>query len=123
MAQLEADSHRAAQVEILNRLPEVRWDRTAGTDQSRAVYGWVDKPGSIRSDFVVLLFTEDKAFHPDQALQLVTSSTTWSETFTERLFGPDAHYPCVPVTEHYAGAGLRTVRGRVNLADSPSLGQ
>jgi hypothetical protein len=106
-----------AQAEILNRFPEVRWDRTAGDDESRAVYGWVDRPGSIRADFVVLVFTD-----PD-GLGFVTSSVAWSADFHARLYGveDDDHHPCVPVVDHYGALVPGTIRAP--KLDASMLGQ
>jgi hypothetical protein len=108
-----------AQAEILNRLPEVRWDRTAGDDGRgfRTVFGWVDRPGSIRSDFVVVTFDgEDVA--------MVTSSALHSEDFTARIFGDVGdHAPCVPVEVHYGPELLPRFVRRAPDLDPARLGQ
>ncbi len=88
-----------AQAEILNRLPEVVWDRTAGDDERRVAFGWANRSerSEDRRDFVVLVF------EVGDGLALVTSSARYSAEWHRRLFGPDGpdHQPCVRITDHY----------------------
>lgn len=112
----EAGLTLAHETEILNRFPEVRWDRTAGDVENRTVFGWVDRPGSVRSDFLVLIFT------PPDLIAMVTSSAALSLDFHRRLYGDEeGHNACRPVEDHYGELVPHTVRRR-NL-DPSILGQ
>lgn len=93
---------RAYVGDICNRLPLVRWDRTAGDDGSRVVYGWVDRDDG-RSDFVVLTFDlVDPVDGFDYFVGFTTSSAEHSAEFHRAIYGhqyADDHHPCERVED------------------------
>lgn len=105
---------RAAIADVCNRLPRVRWDRTAGDDESRVVYGWVDRDDG-RADFVVLTFDlADPVDGVDYLVGFTTSSAEHSDEFHRALFGrqaADEHYPCERVEDVFGAL----VRHRIKL--------
>lgn len=68
--------------EILNRLPEVTWDRFTGdcedTEFGVAVYGWIPREDG-RSDFVLVRIAEEGCW------MFATSSAKFSVEFGKRL--------------------------------------
>lgn len=111
-----------AVAEILNRFPEVAWDRTAGEDDERAVYGWLPRPDG-RADFLLLWFWEDAG-----KLQVshATSSTELSPIVGGRLYGKAAddypHHECEPVRQVFGDLVRRVAPTGPNL-DPKVLGQ
>jgi len=66
--------------EVLNLLPEVRWDRCVRRMEWLAAYGWIDREDG-RSDFVVVYVDHNGP------VGYATSSAALSKTFSDRLFG------------------------------------
>lgn len=89
------DKKRTEISEILNRFPEVVWDRFVESGNHIGVYGWIERKGKPR-DFVLL---EHNAGHN----WLTTSSARYSEEFGRRL---NPHVPCQKV------AGVFDVRAQ-----------
>lgn len=84
--------------DILNVLPEVRWDRVAGTPERFLVFGWVDREKDLRSDFVALTVEPGLG---ELSYYLTTSSAERSTEFMQRIddhHGVSAeereHFPC-----------------------------
>ena len=79
----------------MRALPFVEWDRTAGDDYYRMVFGWIDRPDGAR-DFVVLqTFSDwDGHVHP------FTSSAKYTKEISRRLSGCGfGHVDCERVSE------------------------
>lgn len=86
----------ASRAEVLNRLPEVRWDRCAGTEASLGVYGWIPRDDG-RFDFVVVEF---QLHDGRDVCWFTTSSARLSATFAELLHGAAGpHYACRRVND------------------------
>jgi hypothetical protein len=88
---------KEALAELLNRFPEVKWDRMTATEQEGEtlywVFGWVARPDPY-SDFAVL------NTWLDDAVSLSTSSARYSQEFQDRLFGEGTdHNPCQRVED------------------------
>lgn len=94
------ETHREAMANVLNELPEVRWDRGSFGEDLGQVFGWIaPRPGAPpeRADFVQLLFYE-----AEDELQVITSTSSagFSATLAERVFGAEAeHEPCQRVEQ------------------------
>jgi hypothetical protein len=89
---------------ILNRFPEVAWDRTTANGGERLVFGWVDERIGGRADFVLLRFAANGF------VSITTSSAGRSAVFASRLFGLSAeHFPCKRVEEVFADYGVTNV--------------
>lgn len=105
-----SESFRAAAAEILNRFPEIRWDRLVEdtTEQLVEVYGWIDRDDG-RSDFVVFRITHDLC------VGFTTSSAHHSSSIADRLYGHhDTHEDCQRVEEYFDGQ----VTNAVHLANT-----
>lgn len=109
----------AEQAEILNRFPEVVWDRTAGTDEYRATYGWINRADG-RADFLAVFFWDYDDGNPPGVSHL-TSSAELSAEISLRL-GEDEHFDCVKVADHYGDLVPRKITPHRGL-DAALLGQ
>jgi hypothetical protein len=104
------DEIAASRAEILNRVPDVMWDRAVpGPQGGLTAYGWIPQPESHRSDFVLVAF-----LWPDEPLLSVcwSSSVRHSERICAALYGEGAlahHTPCQRIDELLPDVG-RTVR-------------
>lgn len=93
--------------EVLNRFPEVTWDRCTADAVELVVYGWIDRDGDAYKDFLVLRFDNEgaAAFH--------TSSAALSRSFATRLWGDDAggegHLDCERVEQVFGDRVARMV--------------
>jgi hypothetical protein len=73
---------------VLNKLPEVRWDRCVRRMERVTAFGWIDREDG-RSDFVVVYIDHHGA------AGFATSSAKYSREFSERLFGTsEGHRDC-----------------------------
>jgi hypothetical protein len=102
-------AHLELRAEILNRLPEVTWDRCAGDDDNLVVYGWIPRRDGQRDFIAVVFWTEGE----DVCVSFTTSSARLSATFAKLLYGNDAakiHRPCVRVESVFGDQLQRTVR-------------
>jgi hypothetical protein len=109
--------------EILNRFPEVEWDRwggwyeyPAGEDEATVYtaspFGWIERDDG-RFDFLVITvyWTPPLGiYHTSQQ----TSSARYSEEFAERLGNADSHIKCRRIEDDF---GLLVDR-KVTLAPS-----
>lgn len=86
---------KSAIEEILNKLPEVTWDRWAGELNLMGVFGWLSRDDG-RFDFVHLCIAEGKVFG------FSTSSAKYSDEFAGRLGIGDQHCPCKRVEDTFA---------------------
>lgn len=97
----------AGAAEILNRFPEIRWDRLVeedGDDPVLVVYGWIARDDA-RSDFVVFKITDDLR------VGFVTSSARYSASISDRLYGDhDDHDDCQRVEEFFGALVVNAVR-------------
>ncbi len=98
----------AGVAEILNRCPEIRWDRLVeqGDDDEPVlvVYGWIARDDG-RSDFVVFKITHDPQ------VGFVTSSARYSAAIADRLYGDhDDHDDCQRVEEFFGDLVVNAVR-------------
>lgn len=95
--------------EVLNRLPEVRWDRFTYGAGAAAVYGWIDRADG-RADFVLVRFRVD-----DEGTRFFdwwTSSAKHSLGICERLNGKVlGHVDCERVDERFGHLVERTTTG------------
>jgi hypothetical protein len=64
--------------EILNRFPEVTWDRWSGNLDAMQIFGWIERDDG-RADFLVLKIVGGIAVY------FTTSSAQYSREFTDRL--------------------------------------
>lgn len=81
---------------ILNKFPEVKWDRMTVDEVILQVYGWLSRDDG-RYDFVLLRFD---LFN--ETVSLVTSSAQHSKEFGQRLGQrEDSHKPCERVKDHF----------------------
>lgn len=79
--------------QILNRFPEVRWDRWSGELADKiSIFGWV-QPSEQRADYVLLLIDNEGACF------ISTSSAAYSRAFAARLGFTGSHKDCQRV-EH-----------------------
>jgi hypothetical protein len=87
--------------EILNRFPEVQWDRCTHYHWAHyKVFGWLAREDG-RSDFVLLEWTAGETNEPAQT-NLTTSSAEYSQEFGRRLHGEHpgrVHLPCERVED------------------------
>lgn len=96
--------------EILNRFPEVFWDRCAGDREAMSAYGWIPRDDG-RFDFLVVQFQEKPGGDEDWCW-LVTSSAKWSQDFAVRIgFRPEQHNDCERIEDFFGGS----VRGAIHL--------
>ncbi|MDE2020477.1 MAG: hypothetical protein KGJ13_09100 [Patescibacteria group bacterium] len=63
---------------VLNKFPEVSWDRWAGEFDLCIIFGWIKRDDG-RNDFILLKFTDGS---PDM---IATSSSKYSKEFSARL--------------------------------------
>lgn len=77
---------------ILNRFPEVKWDRFGGDLHKLAVFGWINRDDG-RSDFLVLFITGGVV------VSSITSSARYGDEFADRL--GFIHHPCQRVEDHF----------------------
>jgi hypothetical protein len=87
--------------EILNRIPEARWDRFIDNDDEIVVYGWLEREDR-HADFLLIIFGLN-AYQAVSWYQAVTSSAALSQSIAERLVGREVkhvHVPCQRVDEH-----------------------
>ncbi len=78
--------------DILNKLPEVRWDRYAQANNEFIIYGWI-KRNDKRFDFVILRFFNN------QVDSFITSSAKYSNSIHKRLGFLIPHEPCKRVED------------------------
>ncbi len=77
---------------LMNKLPEVRWDRCAGDMDAGCVYGWLDRDDG-RSDFVLFSWRNGD-------FVTTTSSASFSPVISERIHGnTTGHKPCKRVED------------------------
>ena len=95
--------------EVLNRFPEVSWDRCAGGREQFTAFGWIPRDDG-RSDFVVLQFMEKPDGEEDWCWE-VTSSAKHSADFSRRLgFKPEEHSDCERVEIVFGDLVLGAIR-------------
>lgn len=83
--------------EILNRMPEVTWDRWVGeleNKQGVGVFGWIERDDGKR-DFVMLRIDADGCW------MILTSSAKYSADFALRVGFEGPHGNCKRVEEHF----------------------
>lgn len=73
---------------VLNKLPEVRWDRCVRRMENMTAFGWIDREDG-RADFVVVYIDHGGPW------AYATSSAEFSRSISERLFGiTEGHRDC-----------------------------
>lgn len=76
-----------AVAELMNRVPEVKWDRCVVGEVRGCAYGWIDRDDG-KKDFFLLMWDSGK-------WGFTTSSAKYSREFSERLFGTSqGHRDC-----------------------------
>lgn len=111
---------REALAELLNRFPEVRWDRMAFGEwplddvglADGCVFGWIDREDG-RSDFMLVEWKGDAA-------GFTTSSGWYSAEFSIRMHGADAAHSDCERVEHVLG---ELVPGAIRLASDFTIKQ
>lgn len=78
--------------EAMAALPFVEWDRTAGNEDGRVVFGWLPRSDGKR-DFVTLTAWAGWGDH----VAAVTSSAKHSRTIARALGHEAGHQDCQPV--------------------------
>lgn len=113
-------NHSARMVDLMNRLDFVAWDRFIEDTYETTVYGWIDRPGEERKDFVVLTFEVREG--DDLTWMHRTSSAEHSREISRRLYGSldrDSHIDCQRIEDHFGGLIDNVVtRGRVRRLPS-----
>ena len=76
--------------EILNKFPEVKWDRYTKVEDESNFFGWIERKDR-HSDFLILSFIDKGLWW------YMTSSAEFSKEITKRVGG--RHIPCKRVEE------------------------
>lgn len=96
-----SDMNRGIIEGVLNRFPEVRWDRAAGGDAGGAAYGWIDREDE-HQDFLVVMWEPDA--DGGLLVGMVTSSAEHSRDFNSRLgAAPEDHQDCERIEHELPG--------------------
>lgn len=83
--------------ELMNELPEVRWDRLTRSESYISIFGWIDR-GDGKVDFAILHSFEELGEW------LSTSSAELAEDFGRRLgCDPGAYNGCERVEQVFKG--------------------
>jgi hypothetical protein len=91
---------------VLNRFPEVAWDRWAGDEDRLVVFGWIDREDGFK-DFMTVRFDDG------DLVTFTTSSARYSKEFSARL-GATNHVDCKRVEDYFWGVRTFRNRQRVN---------
>lgn len=95
-------THKAIK-EMLNRFPEVRWDRYTEAGKERCFYGWIERADG-RFDFLEILFMGAKVD------SYMTSSRQYSLDFYKRIYGDEeGHIDCKRV-ENLFGDEVNSIK-------------
>lgn len=98
------DEQQASIAELLNRCPEIRWDRFVETIEELQVYGWIGRPDG-RSDFVLVTIRL-----ADLGVGFMTSSAFWTKQISLRLCGTASdHQDCERVEDRFGDKVFNTI--------------